>query len=128
MTIQLIHTPTAPTPAGHYSQAVVHAGLAYVAGQLAIDPATGEHRKETLREEAGQVLTNLRAILDAAGSSMDRVLKVTVYVTDIALWGELNEVYAEHFGDHRPARAVVPVRDLHHGFRVELEAIAAVGS
>ncbi len=127
MEIESVLTPNAPQPAGHYSQAVVHNGLIYVAGQLPIDPATGEKKAGPIEEQTEQTLANIRAILQAAGSDLDRVLKMTVYISDISLWGKVNEVYARVMGDHRPARAVVPVKDLHYGFQIEIEAIAAVG-
>jgi 2-iminobutanoate/2-iminopropanoate deaminase len=123
--MQVVSTPNAPAPAGHYSQAIVHGGVVYVAGQLPVDPQTGERRTGPIEEQAEQALKNVAAILRAAGSGLDRVLKVTVYVSDITLWDRVNTVYARVFGDHRPARAVVPTRDLHHGFQVEIEAIAA---
>ena len=124
--IKLIRTPNAPTPAGHYSQAVVHNSTVYVSGQLPIDPETGEKCLGSIEEQTEQVLKNLAAILEAAGSGLDRVLKVTVYVSDISLWGGVNNVYAKFVGNHRPARVVVPTRDLHHGFLIEMEAVAAV--
>jgi len=124
--MQVVSTPNAPAPAGHYSQAIVHGGVVYVAGQLPIDPQTGEKRTGPIEEQAEQALKNVAAILRAAGSGLDRVLKVTVYVSDITLWDRVNAVYARVFGDHRPARAVVPTRELHYGFQVEIEAIAAV--
>jgi 2-iminobutanoate/2-iminopropanoate deaminase len=122
-----ISTPNAPVPAGHYAQALVHQGIVYVSGQLPIDPQTGERCLGSIEEQAEQALRNVAAILQAAGSSLDRVLKTTVYVSDIALWDRVNAVYARVFGAHRPARAVVPTRDLHYGFQIEIEAIAAVG-
>jgi 2-iminobutanoate/2-iminopropanoate deaminase len=121
-----ILTHKAPNPAGHYSQAIVHEGLVFVSGQLPFDPLTGEKVNGPIEEQTQQVLKNLTAILEAAGSSLDRVLKVSIYVSDISLWGKVNEVYSRVFGSHRPARAVVPTRDLHFGFKIELEAIAAV--
>jgi 2-iminobutanoate/2-iminopropanoate deaminase len=121
-----ISTPNAPQPAGHYAQAIVHNGLVYVSGQLPVDPASGEKRLGSIEEQARQALENVAAILEAAGSGLDRVLKTTVYVSDIALWGRVNAVYAAFFGGHRPARAVVPTRELHYGFQVEIEAVAAV--
>lgn len=124
--MKTISTPDAPAPAGHYSQAVVHGGLVFVSGQLPIDPLTGEKRIDSIEEQTRQALKNVAAILTAANSSLDNVLKVTVYVSDIDLWGRVNEVYAEFFGEHRPARAVVPTRELHHGFQIEIEAIASV--
>ena len=124
-TIKTVATAQAPTPAGHYSQATVHAGLVYVAGQLGIVPGSGQ-RLQAVADQTRQALHNIDAILQAAGSSRDRVLKVNVYVSDIGLWDQVNEVYTEFFGDHRPARAVVPTGPLHHGLCVEIDAIAAV--
>lgn len=123
--MEFVFTEKAPKPAGHYSQGVVHGGLVYVSGQLAIDPATGEKKLGSIEEQTGQALKNVAAVLEAAGSGIDRVLKTTVYVSDIALWPRVNAVYAEFFGDHKPARAVVPTRELHFGFQVEVEAVAA---
>jgi 2-iminobutanoate/2-iminopropanoate deaminase len=125
--MHVVSTSNAPAPAGHYSQGVVHGDTVYVAGQLPIDPQTGERRTGSIEEQTEQALKNVAAILSAAGSGLDRVLKVTVYVSDISLWGRVNAVYARMFGDHRPARAVVPTRDLHYGFQIEVEAIAVVG-
>src|SRR5215813_11357050 len=101
MEIKSILTPNAPAPGGHYSQAVVHNGLVYVAGQLPIDPKTGERKLGSIEEQTEQTLKNLREILIAAGSGLDRVLKMTVYVSDIGLWGRVNEVYARVMGEHR---------------------------
>ena len=123
-----VQTPNAPQPAGHYAQAVVHDGLVYVSGQLSIDPQTGERCTGTIEEQAELALRNVSAILTAAGSDLGHVLKTTVYVSDISLWGRVNAVYAAVFGDHRPARAVVPTRELHYGLLVEIEAIAALCS
>ena len=124
--MEKVLTPNAPQPAGHYSQAIVHNGLVYVAGQLAIDPATGERKLASIEEQTEQTLKNVAAILEAAGSDLQHVLKMTVYISDIDLWGAVNETYARVFGDHRPARAIIPVKDLHYGFQIEIEAIAAL--
>lgn len=121
-----VSTPEAPRPAGHYAQAIAHQGVLYVAGQLPIDPATGAHETGGLEAQLERTLANLDAILRAAGTSRDRVLRVTVYVADIALWPRVNATYAAYFGAHRPARTVVPTPPLHHGFLVELDAIAAL--
>jgi 2-iminobutanoate/2-iminopropanoate deaminase len=121
-----ISTPNAPRPAGHYSQAVVHGDTVYISGQLAIDPQTGEKRLGSIEEQTEQALKNVAEILKAANSDVSQVLKTTVYVSDIALWERVNAVYARFFGEHRPARAVVPTRDLHYGFQIEIEAIAFV--
>lgn len=124
--MRFISTQDAPRPGGHYSQAVEHQGVVYVAGQLPIVPETGEKCLGTVEEQTERTLLNLEAVLKAAGSGRDRVLRVTVHVSDISLWGRVNAVYAEFFGDHRPARTVVPTRDLHYGFLVEIDAVAAV--
>ena len=124
--MEAILTADAPSPAGHYSQAVVHEGVVYVSGQLPIDPHTSEKRVGSIEEQTEQALKNVSKILEAAGSGLDHVLKVTVYVSDIALWDRVNAVYATFFGGHRPARAVVPTRDLHFGFQIEIGAVAAV--
>lgn len=125
MEITPVHTQDAPAPAGHYSQAVVYNGLVFVAGQLAIDPRTGEKRLGPIEEQTEQALKNVGEILKAANSDLSRVLKMTVYISDIDLWGRVNEVYARVLGEHRPARAVVPTRELHYGFLIEIEAVAA---
>ena len=125
MEIKTVLTPDAPLPGGHYSQAVVHNGLVYVAGQLAIDPATGERVLSSIEAQTEQTLKNVAAILRAAGSDLSRVLKMTVYIADIDLWGAVNAVYASVMGEHRPARAIVPVKELHYGFQIEIEVIAA---
>jgi 2-iminobutanoate/2-iminopropanoate deaminase len=119
-----IFTQNAPKPAGHYSQAIVHGNLIYVSGQLPIDPMTGEKRIGSIEEQTEQALRNVSEIIKAAGSSMDQVIKTTVYISDIKLWERVNEVYSDFFGAHRPARAVVPTKDLHYGFQIEVEAIA----
>ena len=121
-----VSTPNAPAARGHYSQAVVHAGLVYVAGQLPIDPADPARRLESFDAQARQVLANVAAILEAAGSSIDRVLKATVYVADLAHWPQFNAIYAEVLGEHRPARTVVPVAGLHYGYLVEMDVIATL--
>jgi 2-iminobutanoate/2-iminopropanoate deaminase len=121
-----ISTPNAPKPAGHYAQGIVHQDLVFVSGQLPIDPATGDKCLGSIEEQTRLALRNVEAILVAANSGKDLVLKTTVYVSDIELWERVNAVYREFFGGHRPARAVVPTRDLHFGLKVEIEVIAAV--
>lgn len=126
MQIKSISTPNAPQPAGHYSQAIVYNGLVFVAGQLSIDPKTGEKKLGSIEEQTEQALTNVSEILKAAGSDITRVLKMNVFVSDINLWSSVNQVYARFLGSHRPARAVIPTGELHHGFLIEIEAIAAL--
>lgn len=124
MEIKRINTPNAPQPAGHYSQATVHNGLVFVAGQLGIDPS-GEKKLSSIEEQTEQALNNIHAILKAAGSDWDRVLKMNVSLTDINLWDAVNKVYARVLGESRPARAIIPCGRLHHGFLIEIEAVAA---
>ena len=124
MEIKRINTPDAPQPAGHYSQATVHNGLVFVAGQLGIDPS-GAKKFESIEEQTEQALNNVHAILRAAGSDWDRVLKMNVSLVDINLWDVVNKVYARVLGDNRPARAIITCGPLHHGFLIEIEAIAA---
>ncbi|MBK8878375.1 MAG: RidA family protein [Haliscomenobacter sp.] len=121
--MEYVSTSSAPAPGGHYSQAVVHNGLIFVAGQLPIRP-DGEKCLGSIEEQTVVVLANLKSILEAADSSLEKVLKTTVYVADIELWGRVNAVYARVFGEHKPARAVVPVPELHYGFLIEVEAVA----
>ncbi len=121
-----VSTKNAPAPAGHYSQGMIHGGLVFVSGQLPIDSASGKPRIGSIEEQTELAIANVASVLEAAGSSLDRVIKTTVYVSDIDVWGRVNAVYAACFGEHRPARAVVPTRDLHFGCQVEIEAIATI--
>jgi 2-iminobutanoate/2-iminopropanoate deaminase len=121
-----ITTSMAPIPAGHYSQAIVHNGLVYLSGQLPIEPQTGEKILDSIEAQTEQVIANIKAILEAAGSGLNQVIKTTVYIADIQLWDRVNQVYTKCFGEHRPARAVVSTGPLHHGFLIEMEAIAAI--
>ncbi|MCG6987557.1 MAG: RidA family protein [Gemmatimonadetes bacterium] len=121
-----VETSNAPRPAGHYSQAVVHDDIVYVAGQLPIDPENPGAPAGDAAQQARQALTNVARILEAAGSGLDQLLQVTIYISDVSHWGEVNRVYAEVLGAHRPARAVVPVGELHYGYLVEIQATAAV--
>jgi 2-iminobutanoate/2-iminopropanoate deaminase len=124
--VQVIDTAGAPPPAGHYVQGLVYGGLVFVSGQLPVD-AERDLRQAPVEEQVECALANVAAILASAGSSLDLVLKTTVYVSDIALWDRVNAVYSRIFGAHRPARAVVPVTGLHHGYKIEIDAIAAAG-
>jgi reactive intermediate/imine deaminase len=125
MPIETVATADAPRPAGHYAQATVHDGLIFVAGQLGVLP-DGTHRPEAPFEaQARQALENVLAIVRAGGSGPERILKVNVYIVGVEFWPAFNAVYAELFGDARPARAVIPVPELHHGYLVEVDAIAA---
>lgn len=128
MNIKAIQTQNAPAPGGHYSQAIVYNGLVFVSGQLSIDPQTGEKKLGSIEEQTEQVLKNVAEILKAADSDLSRVLKMTVYISDMSLWAAVNAVYARVMGEHRPARAVIPTRELHYGFLIEIEAVAATSS
>jgi len=125
--MEAIETRDAPTAAGHYSQAIVHNGLVFVAGQLPIDPKDRNRPVGSIEEQTERTLRNVESILVAAGSGLDRVLQMTIYISDIELWGGVNVAYARVMGAHKPARAVVPVKDLHHGYQIEIQAIAATG-
>ncbi|MCV4275600.1 RidA family protein [Pseudomonas capsici] len=119
-----IHTPNAASPGGHYSQAVRHQGLLWVSGQLPVR-ADGSHSvTEPFEVQAAIALSNLMAILEKAGSGVDDLLKVTVYIVGIEHWPAFDQLYARYLGQHRPARAVVPVPVLHHGYLLEIEAVA----
>ena len=124
MSLTVVSTPGAPKAIGPYSQAIVHGGLVYTAGQVALDPATMELVPGGVAEQADRALTNLTAVLAEAGSGLDRVIKTTVYLVDMADFGAMNEVYARHFGSHRPARSTVAVAGLPKGARVEIDVIA----
>lgn len=123
--MKTIHTTNAPQPAGHYAQAIVHNGFVFVSGQLPVNPERNEKVMMSVEDQTLQVLRNLEAILEASGSSLSKVVKVTVYISDIDLWGRVNQVYTRFMGAHKPARVVVPVKELHYGYNVELDAIAA---
>ena len=116
----------APKAIGPYSQAVVVDGMVYTAGQIPLDPKTGGIVGKTTAEQAEQVFKNLGAILKAAGSGLDQVVKTTVYLVDMADFPALNEVYAKHFPTHKPARSTIQAAALPRAVRVEIDAIARV--
>lgn len=126
--MKLVSTGAAPSPGvGHYSQGVVHNGLVFVAGQLPVDPGTGEVVAEgNVDAQTERALRNVEAILKAAGSSLDHVLSMTVYITGRALWPQVNAVYARILGAHKPARAIIPVPEIKPGCMIEIQAVAAV--
>jgi 2-iminobutanoate/2-iminopropanoate deaminase len=124
--MERVISQNAPIPAGHYEQGWKHGGLVFVSGQLPIDAVSEAKCTGTAAEQAAVSLSNMKAVLEAAGTGVNRVLKVTVYVSDITIWDEVDAAYRLFFGEHKPARSIVPVRDLHHGFKVEMEAVAAV--
>jgi 2-iminobutanoate/2-iminopropanoate deaminase len=121
-----IQTDQAPAAIGPYSQAIVHAGLVYTAGQIPIDPTTGEMVAGDIAAQTDRVLRNLSAVLAAAGASLGSVVKTTVFLRDLGDFVAMNEVYGRFFGDHRPARSTVQVARLPRDAAVEIEVVAAV--
>jgi 2-iminobutanoate/2-iminopropanoate deaminase len=124
ITLRTIATDNAPKAIGPYSQAVAAGDLIFCAGQGAIDPKSGENAKGDVRAETERTLDNLSAVLAAAGSDLGHVVKTTVFLTDMADFAAMNEVYARRFGEHRPARSTVGVAALPRGFKVEIECVA----
>ncbi len=122
--VEIVHTDAAPRAIGPYSQALAAGGVVFLSGQIPLDPATGELVSQEFSRQAEQALANLGAVLAAAGCQRANVAKVTVYLTEIARFAEFNRIYAEFFGSHRPARAVVGVAALPRGAQVEVEALA----
>ena len=124
--MEKIQPANTPEPKGHYSPGIVHNGLVYVSGQLPMDLVTREPFTGSIEEQTELVLRNVEAVLQAAGSDLEHVIQMTIYVSDIELWGRVNETYARVMGEHRPVRAIVPVKELHFGTLIEIQAIAAV--
>lgn len=125
---QIIATDQAPRAIGPYSQAVLSNGLAFLSGQIPLDPATGQIVEGDIAAQTERVLENLKAVLAAGGSSLAQVLKTTVYLKDMAEFPRMNEVYARYFPENPPARATVEVARLPRDVRVEIDAIASVDS
>jgi 2-iminobutanoate/2-iminopropanoate deaminase len=125
---KVISTAAAPPAIGPYSQAVVHGGLAYLSGQIPLDPATGSMVEGGIALQTTRVLENLKAVLEAAGSGLDQVLKTTVYLADMNDFAAMNEVYARYFppAAGAPARATVEASRLPRNARVEIDCISAV--
>jgi 2-iminobutanoate/2-iminopropanoate deaminase len=110
----------------HYSSAVVHDGIVYISGQLPMDTEKGQPVSGGIGEHTRAALQSLSEVLEAAGSSKENVLRTTAYISDVSLWSTVNEVYAEFFGRHRPARTMVPTPELHYGCLIEIDAVAYV--
>ena len=122
-----IETPSAPLPVGPYSQAIAHGELVFCSGQIPLDPKTGKLIEGEIEAQVERVMDNLRAVLEAAGSGMDRVLRTTIYVTDLSLFARVNRVYGKYFPETPPARATVQVAALPLGALVEIDAVAIAG-
>jgi len=120
----VIFTPNAPKPIGPYSQCIVVNNFVFVSGQIPIDPKTGKIVGEDIQSQTRQVLENLRAILEAAGSDLTKVVKVSVFLKDLSLFAAFNEIYAEYFKEKSPARTTVEVSNLPKGVLLEIDAIA----
>ncbi|MCM3025335.1 RidA family protein [Bacillus safensis] len=111
---------------GHYAFATIHQNTVYVSGQFAINPETREKEFGTIEEETLQALKNVEMIVEAAGSKKEKILRMTLYISDIHLWDKVDAVYTEFFGEHKPARTVVPTNELHFGFKIEIDAISYI--
>lgn len=119
-----IATDQAPRPGGHYSQGILAGDWLFVSGQLPIDPDGTVHNTATFADQADLAIANALAVVRAAGKTPEQVAKATLYVAGIGNWGEANAAFARAFGDHRPARSIVPVPELHFGVLIEVELIA----
>lgn len=126
MALKVVATEQAPGAIGPYSQAIIADGFVFTAGQVGFDPKKMEIVGKTVGEQTEQVMKNLAAVLQAAGSGLDRVVKTTVFLADMADFQAMNEVYAKHFGNHKPARSTVAAAGLPRNARVEIEVVAAV--
>ena len=123
--MKTIQPTNQPQPKGHYSPGIEHNGLVYVSGQLPMSLDTREPFTGDIDAQTELALRNIEAVLHAAGSDLSHVLQFTIYISDMELWAAVNAAYARVMGDHRPARAIVPVKDLHFGTKIEIQAIAA---
>lgn len=119
-----IHSSSAPAAIGPYVQAIRAGGMVYCSGQIALDPATMQLVGTTAPDQAERVLQNLRAVLEAAGSDVSRVVRTTIYLVSMSDFAAVNEVYGKHFAAHKPARATVAVKELPKGALVEIDCIA----
>ena len=124
---RIVATPNAPKAIGPYSQAVVWNGLVFLSGQIPLDPATGQLVEGDVAAQTERALENLKAVLEACGSSLDNALKTTVYLKDLADFQRMNEVYARYFPGNPPARSTVEAARLPRDVRVEIDLIAAAG-
>ena len=124
--IRVVSTSAAPAAIGPYSQAIVAGEWIFTSGQIPLDPATGAVQAEGVVAQTHQVLKNLSAVLEAAGGRLTSVVRTTVFLADIADFAAMNEVYAEYFGDHHPARTTVQAAALPRSVRVEIDAVARV--
>ncbi|MBS1255760.1 MAG: 2-iminobutanoate/2-iminopropanoate deaminase [Deltaproteobacteria bacterium] len=122
----VIKTSNAPAPVGPYSQAITSGNLLFISGQIPLDPETGELAGNSFAEQCNRVLLNLKNVLLAGGSGLDQVLKVTIFMTNLGQFGELNQIYSEYFDESKPARSCVEVNNLPKGVDIEIDAIAQI--
>lgn len=122
--VQVITSKKAPDAIGPYSQAIATNGFIYTSGQIALNPDSGNLIEGSIKEQTRQVLENLTAVLESAGSNLNKVVKTTVFMQDLAQFADMNEVYAEYFSSHKPARSTVQVAKLPRNAMVEIEAVA----
>lgn len=124
--MQIIQVKDSPKPVGHYSQAIVSNGLLFTSGILPIKIKTSEKLsiKSSIKEQTELVFENLLQILQEVSLTPSKVVKTTIYITEGEAWGIVNQAFADFFGEHRPARSIIPVSELHFGYKIELEAIA----
>lgn len=121
--MRIIKTPRMPEVKGHYSPVVEHNGILYLSGQIPVDPASGTI-PDTIEEQTHLVLRKIELLLKESGSSLNQVLQMRIYLSDINLWDQVNKVYALYFPEHKPARCIVPAGQLHYGCLIEAEATA----
>jgi 2-iminobutanoate/2-iminopropanoate deaminase len=127
MSIETISTTDAPKALGPYSQAVVHNNIVYCSGQIGLDPASGEFAGSSVSTQTRQVMLNLKAVLNRAGSSFDQVLKCSIFLVDMNDFSVVNQIYGEYFGSNPPARETVAVKTLPKSALVEISCVAATG-
>ncbi len=126
MSKKIIAPKDGPPPAGPYSPAVAANGFLFVSGQIPLDPATGEIIQDSFEREARQTLENLKSVVEAGGATLNDVVKVNIYLADIARFGELNQIYSEYFDESKPARACVQAAKLPKDASIEIEAVAVL--
>jgi reactive intermediate/imine deaminase len=123
--MKVINSPGIPAVKGHYSPVVEHGGLLYLSGQLPTDPGTGAV-PDGIDAQTRLALSKVKVLLEASGSSLNKLLQVRIFLSDISDWSSVNEVYKEVLGDHKPARCIIPVGKLHYGALLEIEAVAFI--
>jgi len=123
--MKIITTDKMPQPGGHYSMCIEHNGCLYIAGQLPKNLETNEI-PEGIEAQTIQVLENIKLIVEEAGSTIDKIIQMRIYIPNIDMWDAVNKIYGEFFINHKPVRAIIPTRELHYGCLLEIEATAAV--